>query len=156
MFCPKCGTNVENGTRFCSECGTDVLAAQAVPAGNAPAPQYTQNTYSAPPPPPPRPQPQYAPPQYAPQYQQPVNPNDAPMSVGSYIGTMILFCIPLVGFILQLVWAFGSNVNRNKKNFCRAALILEVIVVVLYIIFFIIVGASIMTMFRSGGYSSVY
>jgi hypothetical protein len=36
---------------------------------------------------------------------------------------MILSGIPLVGFILLLVWAFSSTENPNKKNYARAVLL---------------------------------
>jgi predicted nucleic acid-binding Zn ribbon protein len=154
MFCPKCGATVENGTRFCSECGTDVLAAQAAPTGNAAQPQYARNTYGTPPPPPAPPQPR---PQYGyPQYPQPVNPNDAPLSVGQFILTMIVFAIPLVGFIMMLVWAFSSDVNKNRKNYSRAALILWVIGVVISIVLLIVAGAAIAAIWRSIGGSYNY
>jgi hypothetical protein len=52
---------------------------------------------------------------------------DKPLTVGEYIIMFILMGIPLVGFILMLVWAFGSDVNTNKKNYSRAILILGVI-----------------------------
>lgn len=40
-FCPKCGANIPDGTRFCSACGTQI--------GAAPNPQqsYTQQPYQA-------------------------------------------------------------------------------------------------------------
>jgi len=47
----------------------------------------------------------------------------------------LLLCIPIVNFILLLVWSFGGNVNQNKKNYARATLLLMVIGVVLSIVF---------------------
>lgn len=69
--------------------------------------------------------------------------NNEPMSVGQWVATMLLLAIPLVNIILLFVWAFGSNVNTNKKNYCRAALIIAAVVLVLYILFFIAFGAMI-------------
>jgi uncharacterized membrane protein YvbJ len=139
MECPKCGANVENGTQFCSKCGAEVLAAQPVMAGSAPQPQFTQNSHSAPPP-----QPQ----NYV-QPQRPVKTKESPMSVGSYILTMIVFAIPILNIIMMFVWAFGSNVNRNKKNFSRATLILLLIGIVLSIIFSILAGTALASIFNS-------
>jgi len=42
-FCPKCGTKIEEGTRFCTGCGTPVTAQQQA-AMPSQAPQYTQPT----------------------------------------------------------------------------------------------------------------
>lgn len=58
-----------------------------------------------------------------------------PLSVLGYIGTMIVFAIPIVGLIMMFVWAFGSNVNKNRKNFAIAALIMGVVAIILSIVF---------------------
>ena len=102
-------------------------------------------------------QPQYQQPQYQQQYQQttqqpsvayaaprpsysaPQAPamalgNAEPLTVGGFIGTMIVTMIPIIGFIMLLVWSFGSGTNQNRKNFCRAMLILGLIAVALAII----------------------
>lgn len=132
-FCKKCGTKIPDESAFCPECGEKV---EATPV-QAPQPQYSQ--------------PQYAQPQYMqhvqPQYvQQPVsrsmpsavpggyNPLTEPLTVGSYFGMMFLLCIPIVGFILLLVWAFSSSTNLNRKNFARASLIWGLIAVALSIV----------------------
>lgn len=78
------------------------------------------------------------------------DPLTKPMSVGGYIGTMLLMAIPLVGFILMLVWSFGSNVNINKKNFCRATLIMAVIGIVVSILLSSVLGAIISSLFYNG------
>ena len=56
ITCPKCGTQLEDGTTFCTNCGSPIPAAAPAPAP-APAPQgsYQQAPYGQP----------------APQYQQP-------------------------------------------------------------------------------------
>ena len=36
MFCPKCGAQLPDGSKFCAKCGAKIAAAQ--PAGGAPAP----------------------------------------------------------------------------------------------------------------------
>ena len=151
MFCANCGKQNPDDSKFCESCGAplaDTAAAIAAPAAAAVA--YT-------PPPQLQPQPVYRPPvapqqpvyaapvpQQQPYYQQPQQPayNPAavgagakPLSVGEYILTFIVTAIPLVGFIMLLVWAFGSDTNPNKKNFCRAMLIMMLIGIVLSIIF---------------------
>ncbi len=42
MFCPKCGTQVNDGAAFCNVCGTNLQAAAA------PAPAYSNPAYAAP------------------------------------------------------------------------------------------------------------
>lgn len=49
---------------------------------------------------------------------------DDVMTVGDWIGTMIILSIPIVNIIMYFLWAFGDSVNKNKKNFAKATLIL--------------------------------
>ena len=51
-------------------------------------------------------------------------------SVGSWMLTLLLCGIPLVGFIYLLVLAFGSSAAPSKRNFARAALIWALIALV--------------------------
>ena len=44
-FCPKCGTNVPDGTQFCPSCGAQLGAA---PASNPQPQSYTQQPYGQP------------------------------------------------------------------------------------------------------------
>jgi len=79
------------------------------------------------------------------QYQQTTqyyDRNEEPMSLGEWIVTLLLGSIPCIGIILYLVWAFSKNVNVNKKNFCRAAIIIGIIVGVLYGILGAVLGAT--------------
>ncbi|MCM8711958.1 hypothetical protein M2651_13210 [Clostridium sp. SYSU_GA19001] len=62
------------------------------------------------------------------------NQNTAPLSLGQYLGMMLLMIIPLVNIILLLVWSFGDY-NVNKKNYARASLIMLVIGVIITILF---------------------
>jgi len=38
---------------------------------------------------------------------------------------------------MMLVWAFGSDTNKSKKNWARASLIVGLVMIVLVIVFFI-------------------
>lgn len=64
-----------------------------------------------------------------------MNPEERPLSVGEFLLMLFLSGIPVVGFILLLVWAFGGAINQNRKNFARATLIISVIGFVLALIF---------------------
>jgi hypothetical protein len=137
MFCESCGTKLPEGAKFCGACGATV---ETSPPANA-APQKPAATSPAPPPPTYTPPPVEVPPSYQQGYAQPLPPNypiqtnTEPLRVGQYIGMFLLLCIPIVNLILLLVWSFGSSVNRNKKNYARAILILSVIAIVISIIF---------------------
>jgi len=54
--------------------------------------------------------------------------NDQIVSMGDWIVTFILSGIPVVGFIMILVWAFGGGAKISKRNYARAALIFAVVV----------------------------
>lgn len=57
------------------------------------------------------------------------------LSLGDWIITLIVLCIPIVGFIMLLVWGFSSSTNPNKQNFCRASLIFYLIAIVCFFLF---------------------
>ena len=157
MNCTNCGNHLDEGTVFCSNCGNRVdvqqpaqPAQQSYPyasqggdssntygaqpnsggAQNAYGAQPnggTQNAYGAP---------AYGAPAYgAPAYSAPVKDLNAPMSLGQYMLTMLIGAIPLVGFVFMLIWAFSSDVNVNKKNYCRAVLLWMAIGIVASILF---------------------
>jgi len=62
--------------------------------------------------------------------------NEKSMSVTDWLVTLIVTAIPLVGFIMLFVWAFGGNSPAAKTNWAKAALILYAIGVVLAIMFY--------------------
>ena len=43
-----------------------------------------------------------------------------PISMWGYFGLEILFSIPVVGFIILIIFALGGTKNVNKKNFARS------------------------------------
>ena len=160
MFCERCGAAGSDNAKFCEKCGAAVGGGQSLPvARQAPFPpqQYAQPSAQQYAPPPhqqyaaPAPQ-QHAPPPQAvgatsqvvlvqpsaaPQSSYPPGYNPAirePLTTGAFLVMFLLQAIPLVGFILLLVWAFGSDVNINKKSFARAILVMSVIVFCLWLV----------------------
>ena len=68
--------------------------------------------------------------------------DDEHMTVGNWVGTFLLMLIPIVNIVLMFVWAFGSNVNRSKKTYFQAQLIMCGIILALYLVVVIlIIGA---------------
>lgn len=55
------------------------------------------------------------------------------MSIWSYVGMMILFSLPVIGFILAIIWACDSN-NINRRNYARAVLVLIAITIIISVI----------------------
>ena len=64
------------------------------------------------------------------------------MTMGNWIVTYLLMCIPCLNIILMFIWAFSGGTNPNKKNFCRAMLIVFVVVFVVTFVGSLIFGAT--------------
>ena len=134
MKCPSCNLELGENAKFCPICGATVIKSAPVeitpepaeipveqPVFKAPAqPAVEQPVFKAP---------------AKPSVEQPVQPvynNPAPpvqpvpqkpeqklMGPWGYIGWNILFSIPLVGFILLIVFSLDDN-NLNRRNFARS------------------------------------
>ena len=69
----------------------------------------------------------------------------SPLRTTDYLILHLVNMIPMVGFILMLMWSFSDNVNLNRKNFCRAYLIMYAVSFVLSIfliaLYAVILGA---------------
>ena len=69
------------------------------------------------------------------------NQNANTMSVKDWLYTLLILAIPLVGFIMLFVFAFGNGQNENRQNWAKAQLIMMAIVLTLVMIFFIVFGS---------------
>ncbi len=56
------------------------------------------------------------------------------VTVGNWLVVYILMCIPLVNFIMLLVWAFGSGAPASQSNWAKATLIWMVILTILWFV----------------------
>ena len=121
MNCPKCGAPAAQGEKFCKNCGSEIPAAPAQPVSYA-APAQTQPTYTAPP-------------VYSAPMQQPsgYSPEYKPIGAWGYIGYNILFAIPIIGFILLIVFAVSRD-NINRRNYARSFLLVMLIAIVLAVV----------------------
>ena len=81
--------------------------------------------------------------------QFPEHPDD---SVGSWMLTLFVVGIPLVGFIYLLVLALGSGSSPAKRNFARAMFIWQIIGIVATILMFVLFGSAIMAGLQNSGY----
>ena len=90
------------------------------------------------------PAPNYVP--YQPQGEEPV-------SLGDWIGTLLLFkLVPCVGLIVYIVWAFSKDTKTSKKNFCRAQLIIYAVSIVLVVLLYVFIFGAI---FASGAFDGL-
>lgn len=154
MFCEKCGSKLPENAKFCGSCGAKTVPVEpavATPVHDQPAPpppppaQSAAQSYTPPAQPAAR---SYTPPVQAAAHSGQVE--SEPLSVGNYIVMFLLMSIPLLNIILLFVWGFGSSVNRNRKNFARATLIMFAIM----LLFWILAGGMIMGALKSimGGF----
>lgn len=168
-ICDKCSVANDDAAVFCTGCGavlpnnnaqenvvnqTSTETFEQPQSYSQPQPTYAQpqQAYSQPQPPFVQPvgsQPAYSTPPYSQPYgYAPFNENMLPedykpVTVGQYVGYSILFALPLIGFIMLLVTAFGSSKSISLRNYAKSYLVFYAIAVVLYIIMFIFAGAII-------------
>jgi hypothetical protein len=120
-FCTECGVNVPEGLKFCTECGNPMGApAQAVPAMAAvatPAVPSVQNQQRA----------------HAARQTPLPDISGAVIGTGGFIGMMLLFSIPIIGWLACVIMAFVPK-NKNRRNFARAMLVFLVIGLVLAVL----------------------
>ncbi|MGN1479975.1 MAG: zinc ribbon domain-containing protein [Acutalibacteraceae bacterium] len=139
MICKNCGNEVEDNYAFCDKCGTSVKATVSS------EPQAPVNPV---PPTPQQPVYQQAPPIYQtpPYAYQNVNPgyNQTDMSptttIGQYIGWLIIGNIPIIGWILVIVFAI-ENSNKNRANFFRA----QIVIILIFVGIFLFFGSAILS-----------
>lgn len=79
--------------------------------------------------------------------------NYKPMTIGDWLITFLIQIIPLVGFVMLFVWAFGDGTHPSKKTWAQASLLWIVILIVLAIIFFAAAWGFIMSMFGGMDYN---
>lgn len=155
MFCQKCGASQDDRARFCKECGAELIQVQPNQTPQAEAipvqelqndPSYVQQSQNTKPVEPVKPTPQYS--QTEQQAPKSNTSLDKPLSVGQYIGMFLLSYVPIVGIVFIFIWAFGDNVNTNRKNFSRAILIVALIMIVLSIVISIASWSLIMSLMQ--------
>ena len=143
MFCTKCGVNNADTTTYCVSCG-NTLEKVETPVQEAPAPipapvpvQPQASIY------PTQPHQSYATGNYGYQtYNQPSAKNnelEKPVTVGDWMLTYLIMLIPIVGFIMMFVWAFGGGTPKSKSNYFKAMLIWTGIIIGLYILAIILI-----------------
>ena len=132
MFCSRCGKKVEDGAKFCEHCGAKIDS----PDGSTPPVRESAAQQTSP--------------------QQPVQPiviqqreitedqlpeRLRPLSPWAYFGYNLLFSIPIVGFILLIVFSC-SSANINRRNYARSFWCILVLAAIIAIIVLIILAVT--------------
>ncbi len=127
MKCSHCGAENADNAVYCRSCGQPMKQNQESNPGMRPGgQQWGPGT---------RPMQPITP---AP----PVDPS-SDVSVGGWVGYQILFSIPLVGFIMTIIFACGAGNNETLKRFSLARLIIIAIRIVLSILFYLLMRSTI-------------
>jgi hypothetical protein len=72
------------------------------------------------------------------------------LSTKDWMITILISVIPLVGFIMLFVWAFGSGENPNKANWAKATLIWFAIASAVFFLLWVTVIAALVGTYSSG------
>ena len=62
------------------------------------------------------------------------------MSYKEWALTVFISTLPLIGFIMLLVWAFGDDPNIHKKNWAKGSLLLALIGFIIIFFFLFVFG----------------
>ena len=127
MFCNHCGTRIPDDAVFCGNCGAKIepkqQERQTPPQQERPVPPQTvivqQHVTEA-----------TLPAQYR------------PLSPWAYFGYSLLFQIPIIGFILLIVFSCKKS-NINRRNFARSYwcnLIISLAVTIVVIVLLLVTG----------------
>ncbi len=126
MFCNQCGTQNQDGVRFCVNCGADLAASQQ--------PQTTPNQ-----------QPQGNPyqnnPYQQPVYQAPKQPGHGFAVASLVLGIVSFFISAIIAGSLAIVFGSVAKSKGNTGKLATAGIICGIVGIALWA-FFLILGAS--------------
>jgi predicted nucleic acid-binding Zn ribbon protein len=122
VFCTECGAKVPEGKKFCTECGNPVNSVKppvqetAQTESEAEKTETVETVHTAAP--------------AAAAVASPINTDEqsppgpfAVMSVSGFVVSSILMAIPVIGWLICIIWACGGCKNHNRRNFARSYLI---------------------------------
>ena len=116
-FCENCGKPVYRLDRTCANCGAPVtLFGQNAYSDAQPSPRMNEDPMGSSP--------------------------YAVLSSWGFVGSLLLMALPIVGFIITIVWASGGVVNLNRRNLARGYLLMMAFGIVIYILVAIAVVAG--------------
>ncbi len=73
------------------------------------------------------------------------NQDSRVMSVKDWVITLLLMMIPVANIVLLILWAIGSDVNKNKQNWAKASIFIFLIslgIIIVLSILFTVIGIS--------------
>lgn len=112
-YCKNCGLLAPVGADRCPQCGAPLPPAPAAPVPAADQPHYKDTA-----------------------------PEVPALSEWATLAALLLFSIPVVGFILSVAWSFGFSKNPARKRLAQAWLIRTLVVAVVAALLFLWVAAK--------------
>ena len=94
-LCSSCGCELKDGDGFCASCGAKAEVPRETVAVEVETPKVVENNEQE---------------------------GKEPASLGAFFGLIVLFSIPIIGWIACIILAFAPK-NKNIKNYARAKLI---------------------------------
>ncbi len=109
------------------------------------------------------PQPEQSPPEAAavPKYTPVGRPKPGPgaqmqggeiLSTGSVLGMLFLAFLPLVGWIMMLIWAFDPQSSLSRKNIAKGLLLFKLILIGIVILLWLLMSLLVWSALLWGGY----
>jgi heme/copper-type cytochrome/quinol oxidase subunit 2 len=72
------------------------------------------------------------------------------LTLGDWIISVLITKIPLIGFIILIVWAVDKNIDPDKANWAKAELIVRLIMIAIAIVIITIIGIGFFSNFSEG------
>lgn len=125
MYCRNCGTKLEEGVKFCSNCGANNVK-DIVETVNANS-QYQSNNNEM--------------------YHDNKTNKDIPieykpLGAWAYFGWSLLFAIPIAGLIVLIVFACGATNSINLRNYARSYFCSLLVALIIFLVFLVIFAGS--------------
>jgi heme/copper-type cytochrome/quinol oxidase subunit 2 len=86
---------------------------------------------------------------YMPPPPREIHYHEKDMTVGRWIGTILLSCIPVVNLIFVIYWLFGGGNAPSRTSYVRASLLLSIIFAAILFVIILVLDVDITSYYNS-------